>query len=397
MENTVELSPRDMEEVKRVIYLDNAATSFPKPGRVISAMNDLMINRGGNAGRGGHILALGAAQTAYECREKLNAFFDGYGATRVCFCMGATEALNIAIKGLLKRGDHVLISDLEHNAVLRPIYKMWREGIIEYSVFDSMIDDPQRSPSRICAGIASLMRRNTKMLICTGASNICSVTMPLFEIGELCRRNGILFVVDGAQCAGHLKVSQKEMNISALCLPGHKGLLGPQGCGAILFGNGIEPRTLVEGGNGVASLEKEMIGELPERLEAGTLPLPAIAGMSEGIDVVNSLGVERIADHEKALYRMCREALQRIPEVSVHYPSHEGSVILFSHKNFSPEAVAANLSAQGICVRAGYHCCALGHKRIGTLKEGAIRASFGVFNSSDDVRRLCEAVSTLKQ
>lgn len=375
-----------------LIYLDNAATSFPKPCSVIDKMSDFMRYHGGNAGRGAHRLALEAAEAIYECREGLCRLFDCDGPERVCFCSGATEALNIAIKGLLRRGDHVLISDLEHNAVLRPIHRLWREGMIEYSVFDTMIDDEKRSPSKICASIASLMRKNTRMLICTGASNICSATMPLAEIGELCRRSGVIFVVDAAQCAGHLPISQKEMNIDVLCLPGHKGLLGAQGCGAVVFGKGIEPKGLVEGGNGVSSLEKEMKGDLPERLEVGTLPTPAIVGLSEGVRIVEELGVERIAEHERTLFGMCRDSLEMIDGVRVLCPSHEGSVLLFTHEGFGSEELAARLSDMDICVRGGYHCCALGHRRMGTEKSGAVRVSFGVFNSSDDVERLADAL-----
>ena len=382
-------------DTRELIYLDNAATSFPKPCSVIDRMSDFMKYHGGNAGRGAHKLALDAAEAIYGCRERLCRLFDCDGAERVCFCSGATEALNIAVKGLIRRGDHVLISDLEHNAVLRPIHRLWREGMIDYSVFDSMIDDPQRSPSKICAKIATLMRKNTRMLICTGASNICAATMPLREIGELCRRSGVIFVVDAAQCAGHLPISQSEMNIDALCLPGHKGLLGAQGCGAVVFGKGIEPKGLVEGGNGVLSLEKEMKGDLPERLEAGTLPAPAIVGLSEGARIVEELGVERIAEHERALFRLCRDALERIDGVRVLCPSHEGSVLLFEHERFGSEELAARLSDMDICVRGGYHCCALGHRRLGTVKDGATRVSFGVFNSSDDVERLADALLTI--
>ena len=380
---------------RELIYLDNAATSFPKPCSVIDKMSEFMKYHGGNAGRGTHKLALDAAEAIYECRERLCSLLDCDGAERVCFCSGATEALNIAIKGLLRRGDHVLVSDLEHNAVLRPVHRLWREGMIEYSIFDSMIDDPKRSPSRICAGIASLMRKNTRMLICTGASNICSATMPLWEIGELCRKNGVIFVVDAAQCAGHLPISQKEMNIDALCMPGHKGLLGAQGCGAVIFRRGTEARGIVDGGNGVSSLEREMRGDLPERIEAGTLPTPAIVGLCEGVRIVEELGVDRIAAHERALFRLCADRLSRIDGISLHAGSYEGSVLLFSHNKFSSEELAARLSDMNICVRGGYHCCALGHRRLGTEKTGAVRVSFGVFNSSDDVEGLCEALASI--
>jgi cysteine desulfurase family protein len=383
-------------EDRSLIYLDNAATSFPKPISVIDKMSEFMLYHGGNAGRGTHKLALDAAEAVYECRERLSSFFDADGADRVCFCAGTTEALNIAIKGLLRHGDHVLISDIEHNAVWRPIYKLWKDGVIDYSIFESQINDPRRSPSRICAEIARKMRRNTRMLICTGASNICSATMPLREIGEFCYKNGILFVVDGAQCAGHQEISVKKMKIDALCVPGHKGLLGPQGCGVMIFGKRVEPKTLIEGGNGISSLESEMLGDLPERLEAGTLPIPAIVGLSEGVRLVRELGVNNIIEHEKALFRLCCAGLQEIGGVKVYQPKYEGSVLLFSMDGYSSEELALKLSDEGICVRGGFHCCALGHKLLGTIDDGAVRASFGVFNDSEDVKNLIDCVNRLK-
>lgn len=383
------------DEGRRLVYLDNAATSFPKPEGVIRAMNELMINYGGNAGRGSHRIALAAAERVYECREHLSRFFDAEGAEQVCFCMNTTEALNMAIKGLLRRTDHVLISDMEHNSVLRPIYKLWSEGYIEYDVFPSLALDEGRTPTKICAEIAKRLRKNTRMLVCTGASNICSMTMPLAEIGEFCRKNQILFVVDGAQCAGHMPISLKNMNIDALCVPAHKGLLGAQGCGAVIFGKrirGRDLRTIVEGGNGIASLSAESSGELPERLEAGTLPIPAIEGLSQSLRILDELGIERIAEHERALFALCKESLERLGRVKIYCPQYEGAVLLFNVDGISSEELAARLDEQGICTRGGYHCAALAHKTLGTDGQGALRVSFGVFNSSDDVRALERAL-----
>ena len=384
-------------ERQELIYLDNAATSFPKPREVIDSMQELMLHWGGNAGRGSHILSMEAAKRIFDCRVKLAEQFDCDGPEQVCFTMNTTQALNIAIKGLLGRGDHVLISDIEHNAVYRPIYKLKAQRIIDYDVFPSMMGDRRRSAERICAGITKLVRRETKMLICSGASNICSMTMPIAEIGALCRRLGILFIVDGAQWAGHAKVSLREMKIDALCIPAHKGLLGPQGCGALILGKGISPNTLVEGGNGVASLEAEMSFDAPERYEAGTLPAPAIVGLSAGLDIVRSLGVLRIDEHEKRLFRRARDKLGSISGVRVYCPEYEGSVISFNIDGFSSEEAAMMLSNEGICVRGGYHCSALGHKTMGTEESGAVRASFGVFNSSRDVDLLCDAVVRAKK
>lgn len=384
-------------ERQELIYLDNAATSFPKPREVLSGMQELMQYWGGNAGRGAHILSMEAARRIFDCRVKLSEFFDCEGPEQVCFTMNTTQALNMAIKGLLGKGDHVLISDIEHNAVYRPIYKLKAQRVIDYDVFPSMMGDSRRSPERICAAISKLVRRETRMLICTGVSNICSMAMPIAQIGALCRRLGILFVVDGAQWAGHSKISVRDMKIDVLCVPGHKGLLGPQGCGAMILGKGITPDTLLEGGNGIASLEGEMSYDAPERYEAGTLPAPAIVGLSAGLDTLGDLGISRIEEHEKRLFRRARDKLTSIAGVKVYCPQYEGSVLSFNIDGFGSEEAAGLLSREGICVRGGYHCSALGHKTMGTEDSGAIRVSFGVFNSSRDVDLLCDAVVRIKK
>ena len=382
-------------EYGELIYLDNAATSFPKPREVTDAVREFMLYSGGNAGRGSHKLALRAAEKIFDCRTRLAALFDADGEEQVCFTLNTTYALNLCIKGLLKKGDHVLISDLEHNAVWRPVYKLWEKKIIEYDVFPSMLGDKSRGAKKICEAISKLVRRNTRMLICTGSSNICSVDMPLAEIGALCHRLGILFVVDGAQCAGHTRISVKDMHIAVLCMPAHKGLLGPQGCGIVIWGKRVRADTLTEGGNGVASLEGRMPDEPPERYEAGTLPAPAIAGLCAGLDVLSGLGAERIAEHEKRLFRHAREGLEGIDGVKLYAPEHEGSVLLFNLEGYGSEELARELSQRDICVRGGYHCAALAHKTLGTLDVGGVRASFGPFNSSCDVDRLCEAVKKI--
>ena len=378
-----------------LIYLDNAATSFPKPREVTEAVGDFLVNCGGYPGRGGYDSAMRAAETVFECRVRLARLFDAAGPEQVFFTMNTTQGLNACIKGSLRKGDHVLISDMEHNAVYRPIYRLWKKGTVSYDVFPTMAMEPTRNPQRICGGIAKLIKRDTRMLICTAASNLCSATMPLYEIGRLCRSLGILFVVDGAQMAGHGHISVRDMRIDALCLPGHKGLMGPQGCGAVILGDGIRLETLIEGGNGVASLEGDMPEETPERYEAGTLPTPAIAGLSAGLDVIERLGIERIGEHGRCLFRQAREGLSSIKGVKVYCPKQEGAVISFGVDGYGSEQAAAMLAEKGICVRGGYHCSALGHRTMGTLENGAVRASFGVFNSSSDVNALCEAVKEI--
>ena len=247
----------------------------------------------------------------------------------------------------------------------------------------------------ICAKIAALIKPNTKMVICNHASNICSYSLPIREIGDFCRRHNLLFVVDGAQSAGHYPISVDDMNISALCIPSHKGLYGPQGAGIIALGRGISLDTLVEGGNGVNSLDGEMPDFSPERYEAGTLPTPAIAGLCEGIKAVRAMGISAIAEQEASLFELARECLCNISGISLYAPGFKGPTILFNLKGFSSEALAHELNKYGICVRGGFHCSALAHKTLKTPQSGAVRVSFGAFNQTRDVDTLVKALSKL--
>ena len=378
-----------------MIYLDNAATSYPKPPEVYSEVVRALIQYGGNPGRGAHRLSVAAAEKIYECRVLASEMFGASDPERVFFTQNTTHGLNTVIKGLLRKGDHVIISDMEHNAVYRPIYKMAQRGVIGYDVFRTLEKGKPKSTEKLCSDIARLLRRNTRMVICCHTSNICSLTLPIKEIGELCRRCGVLFVVDGAQSAGHEKISVDRMNIDALCLPGHKGLYGTQGSGMVLLGKGIVLDTLTEGGNGVNSLEGDMPSFAPERYEAGTLPTPAIAGLCEGIRWVKEIGEERIAGAEKRLYRETRTRLGKIGGVKMYLPEIEGATLLFNIEGMDADRVGALLNEKGICVRSGYHCSALGHRALGTEKEGAVRVSFGMFNNVNDIEKLAEAVKEI--
>lgn len=346
----------------------------------------------GNPGRGSHRLALRSAEKIFECREALAAFVESDSPENVIFTANTTAAINMAVKGLLHQGDHVLISDLEHNAVWRPICKMAREGRITYSVFSSFPLCEEGRAERICAGIEAQIRPNTRMLICTHASNICSVTLPLAEIGALCRRLGLLFVVDGAQSAGHLPISMEDMSIDALCLPGHKGLLGPQGSGCLIYGEGLSADTLMEGGSGMNSLDEAMPEESPERYEAGTLPTPAIAGLLEGVRFVKETGLEVISEKETALCKQMRERLQSVDGITVYAPAAEGNILLFSSSRVPSDVLGSALDRYGICVRTGFHCAALAHRALETPAHGAVRVSPGFFNRSSDADALWRAV-----
>ena len=378
-----------------LIYLDNAATTYPKPPEVYGETVKAFLNYGGNPGRGAHSLSMAAAKKIYECRETASELFGVDDTERVLFTLNTTYGLNTVIKGMLRSGDHVLISDIEHNAVYRPIYKMADQGMITYDVFHSYPEAAEDRTRRICSDIVRKLRRNTRLLICNHASNICSLKMPVKEIAEICKRSGVRFVVDGAQSAGHERIRVDEIGIDALCVPGHKGLYGIQGSGMIMLGRGIRLSTLVEGGNGVNSLDGKMPEFSPERYEAGTLPTPAVASLCEGMRFVRMVGEERIAEIERELFVRTKEKLGNIEGVKIYLPQHEGSVMLFNVTGFSADEVGERLNREGICVRSGYHCSALGHRTLGTADSGGVRVSFGVFNNKDDVEMLARAIDKM--
>lgn len=389
-----------------MIYLDNAATSYPKPECVINAVADSLRRLGGNPGRGAHPLAMAAAECVYDCREKLASLFSAPDPSNVIMQPNTTYALNLAIKGLLpprggKHGEvreriHIIISDLEHNSVLRPIERMRRDGLADYSVFPSCAAAGGVHPGEICSAIERLINRRTRAVVCTAASNICSVTMPLEDIGELCRRRGLIFIVDGAQGCGHIKIDMKSQMIDALALPGHKGLQGPGGSGALLLGGKYMPIPLVEGGSGAASFDTEMPSEPPERYEAGTLSVPAIAGLGAGVSFVASEGIERIHRREQYLFDYALDRLRRIGgEIQVLAPRARGSVLSFTARTMSSDKLAAELGARGICVRGGYHCAPLAHRTLGSDERGSVRLGFGIFNDISDIDAVCEATADI--
>ena len=378
-----------------MIYLDNAATSFPKPIGVIEEQARCMRRYCGNPGRGSHALAMAAAEKIYECRSAVAEMLGSEHPENVMFTLNTTMALNTVIKGLIRYGDHVLLSDMDHNATLRPIYKMAQAGYISYDTFPTFPNDRAATPSDICRAIEGMIKPRTRMLICAHASNICSVVLPIAEIGALCRRKGILFVVDAAQSAGHIPIDVEHMQIDALCAPGHKGLLGPQGSGFFWLREGVSADTLTEGGSGYNSLDGNMPQESPERYEAGTLPTPAIAGLCEGIFAVRRYGVENIARHERELNTFLQERLLDIPQIKVYVPHCIGSVLLFNIEGISADLVGRDLDRRGFCVRCGYHCSALGHATIGTPAGGAVRVSPGIFTTTQQMQLLVNAVAEI--
>ena len=377
------------------IYLDNAATTFPKPRAVTDEVLRCVKHYCGNPGRSSHPLALAASNKVYECREQICKLFSTDAPENIVFTQNATYALNMAIKGLLHRGDHVLISDMEHNAVYRPVFRLADSGHITYDIFDTVKNERPLSPEEICLGIEKkILRGRTRMLICTHAPNICSTVLPITEIGKLCKKHGIYFVVDASQSAGHIRIDMSKENIDVLCAPGHKGLMGIQGCGFMILGGENVPNTLIEGGSGVDSLNPRMPDYAPERFEVGTLPTPSIAALSEGIKYVSSFSPEEIRYHENELFIRLRYMLENSPSLcaKIYMPDCPGAVMLFNIGDRGSEETGRFLSKKGICSRSGYHCAPLAHASIGTPNGGAVRVSFSHFNKKSELEALVKAL-----
>ena len=371
-----------------MIYLDNAATTFPKPQSVTDEVYKCLMEYCGNPGRGSHTLALAAAEQIFSCREALAAFLGVGAPERILFTQNTTYALNMVIKGVLRQGDHVLISELEHNAVRRPICRLAAEKKITFDIFPVIGLDQ----TELLKQLASRVTPATRAVICTHASNICSISLPIAAIGALCRRHGLRLIVDAAQSAGLMPIDMEAMQIDALAAPGHKSLYGIQGCGILALREGFLPTPLIEGGSGVDSLPAEMPAEPPERFEAGTLPTPSIVGLLEGVRSLMHGNAERNAARERELFAATRERLLSLPDIHMYAPDQEGAVLLFNKPGIPAVEFGRYLNSKGICVRAGLHCAPMAHKALGTPDGGAVRVSFGRYNTLSDVDALWQAL-----
>lgn len=370
-----------------MIYLDNGATSFPKPCCVTESVMRVMKYSGGSPGRGGHSNSLKAGETVYRTREILGEMFS-CEAEGVIFTDNCTTALNTAIKGVCKSGDRILTSTLEHNSVLRPLEKLQEQGIISYETVkvNPMCD------SETVNNFKEAMNQRTKAVVCTFASNVFGTVLPIEEIGRLCRERDIIFIVDGAQAAGTIKIDMKKMYIDILCLPGHKGLFGPSGTGVMLLSGRVMPEELTQGGTGSYSMEKIQPNSIPDRYESGTLNLPGIAGISSGVKFIRSYGGENAIHHkESELIKILEEDLSVIKKVKLYpYMKSEirSPILSFNIGEYHSEEVGSYLDKYGIAVRAGYHCAGLTHKNYGTADSGCVRVTPGIFNSVKDIKNL---------
>ncbi len=359
-----------------MIYLDNAATSYPKPPSVLPLFEDYLIYKSGNPGRSGHKLSLSAADAVFKTRERVATFIGCRATENIIFTQNATHALNTIIRARIQPGSHVLISDLEHNSVFRPIWRLSRDGIITYSVFSHKGD--------ILTNIQNALHSNTKMLICTHISNVTGFEMPVKEIAAFCRKADIYMIIDASQSIGHLKIDVNELDCDALCAPGHKGLLGLQGSGFIYVREKNGLKDVFQGGSGTHSLSPDMPDYLPDRFEAGTLPVPAIISLQAGLDYLEERSVEAVHAHEIKLSRLMHSHIREIPEATLYSAPNSG-IVSFRLPYINSEQFADLLDEHGICVRGGYHCAPLAHNALNTLGSGLVRLSIGAFNSMGEI------------
>lgn len=380
-----------------MIYLDNAATTSPKPAAVINAVTDALRRRSANPGRSGHALSVAAAEEVYRARQKIAAFFNAEHEENVIFTDKCTTALNTVIKGVLRQGDHVVISSLEHNAVLRPVERLRRQGVITYTVAAVQDTDDGTLES-----FRSAINSRTKLIVCTHASNVFGTILPVRRLCALAHSYGILFCLDAAQSAGVLPIDMREDGYDFVCCAGHKGLYGPMGTGLLLIGGSEVPEPLIEGGTGSASADADMPAFLPDRLESGTLNVPGIAGLAAGVDFVSRMGIGRIYRQEISHIRYLREGLRGVRKIRLYGDDPDdrltAPVLSFSIDDTDSETAAQFLGDQyGIAVRAGLHCAPLAHRRMGTQERGTVRISPSVFTTRQEIQKLISAVKKFVQ
>jgi len=380
-----------------IIYFDNAATSWPKPSEVSAAMQKYMRKIGANPGRSGHRLSVEAARVIYDTREKLAQLFNITDPLQIVRTKNATEGLNIAIFGLLKSGDHVITSSMEHNSVMRPLRAMEHRGVnltVMSCDQDGMID-----PINISAAI----RKNTKAIFMTHASNVTGTVMPVADIGRIARERNLVFCVDAAQTAGCCPIDVKEMNIDLLAFTGHKSLFGPSGTGGIYIREGLENKIepLCVGGTGSRSEVEEQPDFMPDRYEAGTPNTVGIAGLQAGVDFVLSEGVDQIKSREEELLKTFMEGIKGIPDVILYGQTDmhkRTSVVSLNIAGMDPAAVALQLDERfKIMVRSGIHCAPSAHKTIDTYPQGTVRFSFSYFNTQDQIAKAIEALHKISR
>ncbi len=375
-----------------MVYLDNSATSYPKPKIVIQSVFEAYNKYGGNSGRGAYNMALETTEQIYLCRKKLAEMFGVPSVENVIITYNCTTALNMAIKGVAKAGAHFIISDLEHNAVLRPLEKLKKQGIAEFS-----IACVENDAYKTVQNFKNCIKENTVAIVCTGASNVFGIIPPYRMLARLAHRNNLLFIMDCAQVAGSLPINMMRDEIDILCCAGHKGLMGPAGTGMMMLRDGLELDTIIEGGTGSNSADKNQPENLPDRFESGTPNVQGIIGLSKALDYIKSVGIENIHYHEISLMRYLQKRLIQNRNIILYTDFFDKRqslmpIISFNVKNKHSEEVAEFLSSEGIAVRAGLHCAPLAHRKFKTDGSGTVRISPSIFTKKSDIDFLINSV-----
>ncbi|ERI04863.1 aminotransferase class V-fold PLP-dependent enzyme [Aneurinibacillus aneurinilyticus] len=379
----------------RTIYLDNAASTWPKPPEVSRAVAKCIDEYAANPGRGGHKLSLKASKAVYQARVRLARLFNVKNPNDIFFTVNATHALNQAIKGFVKAGDHVITTSLEHNSVRRPLEFLRKEAGVQITYIK-----PENHQFSLDA-ITSAIQTNTTMIVVSHASNLLGTIAPVKEIGLIAREAGITYLVDASQTAGILPLDVEEMKIDMLAFPGHKGLYGPQGTGGLYVRSSVELTPLLHGGTGSHSEEIDQPMTRPDRYESGTLNTPGIVGLSAGVDFVLKTGVETIRQKEWTLTQLLLDKLSKVEGVRVFGPDKDierVGVVPFMLEGVDASELAYILDQEyNIAVRSGFHCTPLAHETAGTSDTGAVRVSFGYFNEEEDIDALIKALQEIKE
>ena len=377
-----------------MIYLDNAATTMKKPPAVVTAVTEALCSMG-NAGRGGHDASLDASRVIFNARQKIAELFNGESPRQIVFTANSTESLNIAIKGILEPGDHVITTALEHNSVLRPLYEMEDRGV-ELTVIGSNLTG--------CIDYADFeknIRDNTKAIVCTHGSNLTGNMLDIKRIGAIARAHDLIFVVDASQTAGVFDIDVQDMNIDILCFTGHKGLLGPQGTGGMYVREGVHVKPLLSGGSGVQTYSRNHPVEMPTALEAGTINAHGLAGLSAAVDYLNETGLDEIRRIEKELMTHFYEGVKDVPGVKIYGDFTAGercAIVTLNIWDYDSSEVSDALYMHfGISTRPGAHCAPLMHHALGTVDQGAVRFSFSHYNTMEEVDAAINAVKELAE
>ena len=376
-----------------MIYVDNGATTFPKPKIVTDKIMECSLGYAGNPGRSGHKLAMKMDLEIYETREKICKLINGTEVLNVIFTFNATDSLNLAIKGVLEKGDHVVTTSMEHNSVLRPLNQLRKDGIIDLSIIyadNKGYIEPQK--------IFDAVTPNTKMIVTTHMSNVFGTIVDIKSIGEFCRDNNILYLVDAAQSIGVLDIDVQDRNIDLLAFPGHKALFGPMGTGALYIKEGIKVKPLKQGGTGSYSHSIDQPELYPDSLESGTPNGVGIIALGKGIDFINQVGLENIRNHEISLKNHFIDLLKDNDDIILYgtLDNRQGAVVSLNVKNMDSSEVSYILSDEfDIYTRPGFHCAPLAHKSLGTDELGAIRFSFGYFNTIEEVEQCANALKNI--